>query len=299
MSRWLAGGAACACALLLGTGAPRPVAAQEEETIGSGVRIHVRGAGGLGVALEDVRAEDVSRLRLPEERGALVKRVEPDSAAAAAGLQADDVIVGYQGERVHSAAQLSRLVRETPPGRKVSIEVSRAGSPRTVSATLGEGRLGPLADKFDFDFDVPMPAIAMRPPRPPRAPAPPAPPASEWFDFRGFEDLWGGMGRGRLGVTYQELGDQLARYFKVEGGLLVTNVGEGTPAEKAGIKAGDVIVSANGKAVRTSGDLREAIDRSDDGAELAVGLQRDGKPVEVKAKLAERQDRVRRRTIRS
>jgi serine protease Do len=265
------------------------------------VRVVIGGGASLGVTLEEVGADEVSRLRLGEERGALVRRVEPESPAAAAGLQVDDVIVGYQRERVHSAAQLSRLVRETPPGRKVEIEVRRGGSAHTLSATLREARGGAWSDKFDFDFDVPVPALAVRPPHPPKAPRAPRPPegrADHLFDFRGLEELWG-TGRGRLGLTYQELGGQLARYFKVEGGLLVTSVAEGTPAEKAGIKAGDVIVSANGRAVRASEDLREAIDRTDDGAELTVGLQREGQPLEVKAKLAERRDRVRRRTIRS
>jgi serine protease Do len=297
MIRWLAIGAAGACALLSGSGTPHVVAAQED--VERAVHVRIAGGGALGVSLEEVGAEDVSRLRLGEERGALVRRVEPESPAATAGLQPDDVIVGFQGERVHSAAQLSRLVRETPAGRKVTIEVSRGGAARTVTATLRASRGAAFADALDFDFDVPMPAIDVRPPRPPRPPKPPAPPASEWFDFHGLDEFWGGTGRGRLGVTYQELGEQLARYFKVEGGLLVTNVGEGTPAEKAGIKAGDVIVSANGKPVRTSEDLRDAIDRTDDGAEVTVGLQREGHSVEVKTRLAERQDRVRRRTIRS
>jgi hypothetical protein len=78
----------------------------------------VRFAGGgarLGVVLEEVSADDVSRLKLAEERGAVVKDVVPGSAAEKAGLKEDDVILSYQGERVASAAQLRRLVRETPP----------------------------------------------------------------------------------------------------------------------------------------------------------------------------------------
>lgn len=294
---------AMACAVAAWVGATPTVVAQEEPVERDVVRVRIGGGGALGVSLEEVDADDVSRLGLREESGALVRRVEPGSPAESAGLKADDVIVGYQGERVHSAAQLSRLVRETPAGRKVALEVSRGGSTQTLSATLREGRGGVLPDKFDFDFDVPMPAIDLVPPRPPRAPrAPraPKPPADSFFEWRGLEDLWGaGGGRGRLGVAYQELGDQLASYFKVEGGLLVTNVAEGTPAAQAGVKAGDVIVSANGKAVRSSDDLREAMDQVAEGAELTLGLQREGRAVEVKAKLAERRARIRRRTIRS
>jgi S1-C subfamily serine protease len=298
MSRWLGAGFAVACALAASAVVSRAVVAQEEEPLEREVRIRVGGGGALGVSLEEVGADDVSRLRLGEERGALVRRVEDDSPAAQAGLKVDDVIVGYQGDRVHSAAQLSRLVRETPAGRKVTLEVSRAGATQTLEATLREGRAGLFGDKLDFDFDVPMPAIAVRPPRPPRPPRAPDALGDKVFDFRRLEEMWGG-GRGRLGITYQELGDQLARYFKVEGGLLVTNVSEGTAAARAGLQAGDVIVSAGGKPARSSEDLRAAMDRTDDGAELALGLQREGRAIEVKAKLSERRDRVRRRTIRS
>ena len=298
MSRWLGAGVAIVGAVAVWAAAPQAVVAQEEGPVERAVRVRIGGGGALGVSLEEVGADDVSRLGLREERGALVRRVEPGSPAESAGLKAEDVIVGYQGERVHSATQLSRLVRETPPGRKVAVEVSRGGATQTLAATLRESGAGTLAEKFDFDFDVPMPAIEVRPPRPPRPPRAPDAPGDRLFDFRRFEEVWGG-GRGRLGVTYQEVGDQLARYFKVEGGLLVTHVGEFTPAEQAGVKAGDVIVAANGKTVRSSDDLREAIEQTGDGAELTLGLHREGRALEVKAKLSERRDRIRRRAIRS
>jgi membrane-associated protease RseP (regulator of RpoE activity) len=163
---------------------------------------------------------------------------------------------------------------------------------------LREGRRSLVTPgDFNFDFDVPLPAIDIRPPHPPR---PPRPPAGELDDFD-FRELWGGR-RGRLGLTYQELTDQLARYFKVEGGLLVSSVQEGSPAAAAGVQAGDVIVRANGKAVRSSEDLRDQLDAAEPGAELTLGLQREGRALEVKAKLAEPGGgtrRVRRRGIRS
>lgn len=264
------------------------------------MRVVIGGGGGLGVSLDEVGADDASRLRLPEERGALVRSVEPDSPAAAAGLQTEDVIVSYQGQPVQSAAQLSRMVRETPAGRKVALEVSRGGATQKLTATLRDGRRGLLTPDFDFDFDVPLPAIDIRPPRPPRAPRAPRPPAGEWDDFD-VRELWGGR-RGRLGLTYQELTDQLARYFKVEGGLLVSSVKEGSPAAAAGVQAGDVIVRANGKAVRSSEDLRDQLDGAEPGAEVTLGLQREGRALEVKAKLSESDGgarRVRRRGIRS
>jgi serine protease Do len=293
MPRGLGAGIGLACALAAGSAvSPAAVgAAAEPSVVRKNVRVRIGGAA-LGVSLDEVAAADVARLRLAEERGALVRDVVPDSAAAEAGLQEDDVIVGYQGEAVHSAAQLARLVRETPGGRKVTLEVSRQGSLQKLTATLRDRRAEWPGD-LDFDFDVPVPAI-----KPPRPPKPPLPPMAELYEFPKFRDfeLWGS--RPRLGLTYQELTDQLAAYFKVEGGLLVTSVNEGSPAGQAGVKAGDVIVRVNGKDVRSGQDLRDGLDERDAGDEVTLGLQREGRDVEVKAKLAARTLRARRGGVR-
>ena len=82
----------------------------------------MRLAGGgsrLGVELEEIDKGEATRLKLSEERGALVRHVEEGSPAAKAGLKKDDVILEFQGEKVQSASQLARLVRETPAGRTV------------------------------------------------------------------------------------------------------------------------------------------------------------------------------------
>ena len=138
MRRWAGvgiGALAAAAALAAVSGGVR---ADDEDDARRRVEV-VRFAGGgarLGVVLEDVRADDVARLKLAEERGALVKEVVNGSAAEKAGLKDGDVILSYQGERVGSAAQLRRLVRETPPGRHVTIEASRAGAAQRLTASL-------------------------------------------------------------------------------------------------------------------------------------------------------------------
>src|SRR5262245_50055404 len=120
-------------------------------------------AAHLGVTLDDVGAEDVARLGLSAERGAIVKGVRAGTPAAEAGLREGDVIVTFQGETVQSAAQLARLVAETPPGRSVEMTLRRDGAEMTLRATL-DGRGFPggfgmeppdLADSaLPPDFDV-------------------------------------------------------------------------------------------------------------------------------------------------
>ena len=251
----------------------------------------VRFAGGgvrLGVILEDVGADDVSRLKLAEERGALVKEVVKGSAAEKAGLKEDDVILSYQGERVASAAQLRRLVRETPAGRRVAIEASRAGAPQRLTATLERGDNELLGDG-SFHFEMPD-SFAFNVPVPPVPPVPPIPPMDHMFDgekgqrffFRDRDHLVETR-PGRLGLTYQKLSGQLARYFKVDdGALLVTEVETDGPAAKAGLRAGDVIVKFNGKAVTGASDLRRTLGETPSGTDVTVTVQRDGHPLDVK-----------------
>jgi S1-C subfamily serine protease len=195
------------------------------------------------------------------------------------------VVLGYQGEKVWSAAQLRRLVRETPPGRKVALEISRGGALQRLAATVEETKGNEMALGDDsFHFDVPMP---------PMPPIPPIPPMD-----RLLED--GGRGRrflfrehvdrpGRLGLTYQELSGQLARYFKVEdGALLVTDVDADGPAGRAGLRAGDVIVKLGGKAVSDSDALHRALDDVPSGTDVTVTVQRDGRPLDLKVTPRER-----------
>jgi predicted metalloprotease with PDZ domain len=205
----------------------------------------VEGAGWLGVTLKDVTAEKARDLKLPGEYGALVESVEADSAAAKAGLAKGDVIVDFAGERVRSEAQLRRLIRETPAGRTVSLQVIRDGQARTLSAKL-QSRTNA------FHIQVPeihIPEIQIGPtyPRP--------------FDYRGFNFQFDG-GRPSLGISGDELTTQLASYFGVKQGkgVLVREVVVGSPAAKAGLKAGDVIVAVDGKSVATVAELRQALE---------------------------------------
>ena len=267
--------------------------AQDKEVRRAGPRVEVMrmlgGGGRRGVSLEEVGADDVGRLGLSAERGAVVTEVQDGSAAEKAGVQKGDVIVRFGGQEVWSAAQLARLVRETPPGRAVDLEVSRGGSVQKLSVALAKpdrdhliGR-GPGAMGETFHFEVPeIPDLADLP-TPHVPPIPPMPPDFEAGPmFHMFHP-----GQRKLGLSYQELGDQLARYFKVEGGVLVTDVAEDGPAAKAGIKAGDVIVRVAGKAVKDGRDLREALSDAEPGSDATIGVQREGRAMDLTVKLAE------------
>lgn len=307
--RWMVAGvaavavSAAAGAAVVGAAAEEPQARRESRAV---VRM-ARPGGYLGVSLADVSSDEMKRLGLSEQRGAVVSEVVGDSPAAKAGLEKDDVIVGFDGENVRSAAHLSRLVHETPAGRSVPLAYLRGGARRQAQVTLAEGRgprllgdmglpgldnlkiegLDKLKDRLDA-FDLPEPPEPPEPPEAqtpgaPRAPVPPRPPRGPFaFDFPEF-----GF-RPRLGIEAVDLTDQLARYFKVEDGVLVSSVREGSPAEKAGLHAGDIILKVDGEPVGTSRELVRRISRGDDAREVTLSIQRDGRPMDVRVRLEPR-----------
>jgi serine protease Do len=248
----------------------------------------VRFGGGavLGVGLEEV--ED-------ETRGARVRSVESESAAEKAGIQTGDVITRFDGESVRSARQLARLVRETPPGRAVEVEVRRDGAPKTITATLAE-RPHPLHQRFhlgdedvfvpdleDFDVEIDVPE---------GLPHGPGPHVFRWHgdDDRDFTVGWPPP-RPRLGVFLLEIDGQLAEYFGVPGdrGLLVSSVSDGSAAEKAGLEAGDVILEFDGRKIETSRDLRKLVRDAEGGRSVTVKILRDEELRDVEVALPERE----------
>jgi S1-C subfamily serine protease len=205
-----------------------------------------------------------------------VKDVQNGTPAAKAGLKSGDVIVKFDGEGVRGTAHLRRLVEETPAGRPVSIEVTRGSAKETLTATLegGKGR------SVDIEGDAPWAGFPPpRMPEPPEAPEPPELPGFHWHGHRG--DVGGPR---KLGIRFQEISGQLALYFRLpsDQGILVVHVDSDSPASKAGIKAGDVLLKVDGKSVSDENDLRRAVDGLEPGKDASVTVQRDGKPVDLK-----------------
>ncbi len=259
--------------------------------------IRIGGGAFLGVSLEEVGKDDVARLKLPEERGAIVTSVEPGSPAEKAGLQKDDVVMAFQGDSIHTAAQLSRLVRESPAGRTVNLDVSRGGRSQRVQATLGErSRSGDWHFEMpDLDVELPVPPVPPDAPEAPLAPLLPRMRMPRAFGPDFFMGTWGGPRK--LGIQYQEVGEQLAKYFRLaeDRGVLVSDVEPDGPAAKAGMKAGDVILRVGDRSVLDGDDLRSALERSEPGSEVGIQVQRDGKPVDLKVTLGGSEQRRKQR----
>lgn len=220
----------------------------------AGNRVYMRGENRpwLGVVLTDLDAASAKESKAASENGVLVENVREGSPAAKAGMMKDDVITEFAGEKVRSAEQLRRLVRETPTGRSVAIVVDRAGKTQKLTAQLEARHRGPMASAGSY---MPQRKFTMRLP----GPQPGEAPKFDVFIPRG----------ARLGISGDDLTPQLAEFFGVKQGkgVLVREVTVASAAEKAGLKAGDVITAVDGTAISSVGKLRRALAGDPDDAE--------------------------------
>jgi serine protease Do len=304
MNAWKSAALAAALIAAVGVGAAvLPSAHAQTPTKVTPRAVQILGGRGsqIGITIRDVEESDAKTGKLAAASGVVIEEVSEDSPAARAGLKKGDVVVEFDGERVRSVRQFTRLVQETPAGRKAQVSVMRDGQKLNLTVEpresntfnyLGDvAKLSVLQDfADDFRFDIPAPAR----PVPPAAPAPPKPPAAPAFpDFDTF--VW--RSGNSLGISVGDLSDQLAQYFGTKDGVLVTSVADDSAASKAGIKAGDVITSFNGTDVTSPSDLRRRIQRLQDGDEFTVGIVRDKKSTTVKGKAETLRPRRTTRTI--
>jgi serine protease Do len=285
VSNW---GALAGAVVLAAVTAPAAVVhAQSRDTVirsldvGRGSRI------GATVSVEDAVDNKDARA------GVSIDTVEPGGPADKAGIKTGDAVTEFDGERVRSVRQFLRLVQETTPGRSVPVVLSRGGQRVTVNVTPERASFGDEFGMRYFDGPLRLAVPTPMPPQPPAAPLPPGTPRAPRVPRAitpsvPFE-LFGRIRSGRLGITTEALDTQLAQYFGVKEGVLVKSVVEGSAAAKAGLKAGDVITSVNGRQTYDTSDVTRALDRIEDNGDFTLEVTRDRKAMTLKGKLENRE----------
>ena len=229
----------------------------------------------LGVQTEEVNKDNFAKFGLRDVRGVAVEKVVDNSPAAAAGLRPGDVIVKVNGDEVSSTRKLTRLISEIDPDHQARLTVMRGGSEKEMTATLaarpapkfGDGNFSPFPLTGSLGTpglpDMPDVPLAGRAPRVFMSP-----------DGEGRNFTWrAGEGR-QIGVSVMPLTKQLGEHFGSGQGLMVSSVRENSPAAKAGIKAGDIIVEVDGKPLKGEFDLIRVINVKKEG-DIQLTVMRD------------------------
>ncbi|MBD3232855.1 MAG: PDZ domain-containing protein [candidate division Zixibacteria bacterium] len=221
------------------------------------------GKGWLGVYIQDLDDDMKEAKKLKSTDGVLVDDVVEDSPAEKGGIKAGDVIVKFNGEDAHSDSKLRKLIRKASPGDEVEIVVVRDGDKKKLKVVLSE------AAEKSYSYTM-------------------------WNDddeheivFNFGKDGWGS--KAGLGVVIEDLNEQLGEYFGVKNGdgILIDEVLEDSPAKKAGLKAGDVIVKVDGKDVEDIDELREILAEKEDGEKIEVVVLREKKSKDFRVELSE------------
>lgn len=215
----------------------------------------------LGVGVVEVSADRARALKLSDEHGVEITRVDEDSPAAKAGLKPQDVVLEYQGQRVEGVEQFVRLVRETPAGRSIKLLVNRSGQAVTLQPVL-ETRKVRMVEVGDVHVAIPtLPEL----------------PEIRVGDLSRVGLRWR---TSLLGIEGESVEEQLAEYFGVKEGVLVRSVAKGSAAEKAGIKAGDVITKVGDSRVSSPTELSRRL-RSLEGKTASLSLVRERKEMSL------------------
>jgi serine protease Do len=225
------------------------------------------GATYLGFNLCEIPSDRARELKLKEAYGVEITRVEDGSPAEKAGLKSGDVVLEYSGQRVEGMEQFGRLVRETPSGRDVKLLISRNGATQSITATVQTRKLKTMATVMP-NFD--MPEVRMP-------------------DMPQVFTTWRNP---VLGLEAEALGPQLAAYFGVKDGVLVRSVAKDTAAEKAGIKAGDVITKVAESSVTTPNELVSAVHAAMAKKSFPIELMRDRHETSVMVTIEDHSERV-------
>jgi serine protease Do len=228
----------------------------------------------LGVDISEVTPERVGALKLKEEQGVEVLMVDQDSPAGKAGLKEHDVILTLNGSEVESGAQLRRIIHETPPGRTVTLGISRDGQQQTVKAQLADRRKALNWTERGGEMNA--------------FTVPPIPPIPNFPEIE-VPSVIVVHTSPRSGLMVENLTPQLGDFFGAKGakGVLVRSVEKGSVAAKAGLRAGDVIVRVNGEPVTDVGDFSQAL-RSHKSGNASVGVIRDKREQTISLPVPER-----------
>lgn len=206
--------------------------------------------GWLGVLIQDVTRELAESFGMKRPHGALIAKVLPGGPAEKAGFEVGDVVVKFDGNEISFSSDLPPMVGSSRIGTKIPVEIIRRGKTQTLSVIVAEL---PTDDEIQI--------------------------AS------------GGIGSAiesnALNITVKDLDEQQKKELSIEDhGVLVESVAEG-PAQKAGVRRGDVILLINNIKIRDTGHFNQMIEELPKDKSIPILIQRRGGPIFIALKLSD------------
>jgi serine protease Do len=230
--------------------------------------LHSSSQGYLGVMVGDVDSDSANKLKLKDVRGAVITLIDHDAPAAQVGLRVNDVLLEVNGQPVESAEAFARMMREIPPGRKVTMLISRDGATQTVTAQLADHKKLDSAvwNKLNNGSDISTPVEGLGILGTGGAGDAPLP--------GGFHMPFVGNSTLKVGALVEPLTAQMADYLGIQNGLMVKQVARKSEAAAAGMKAFDVILRVGPDSIATVSDWDRSM-RANQGKAVQVTILRE------------------------
>lgn len=230
--------------------------------------LHSSTPGYMGVLVSDVDSDTASKLKLKDTHGALITLIDHDAPGAQAGIHVNDVVIQVNGQAVEGAEQFGRILREVPAGRTVSLVIIRDGNLQTIAVELADRKkmehdVWNRLDNGGADPSNAAPALGIL-----GGGGGDVPTSSSTFHlpFVGTSTL-------NVGVIVEPLAPQMAEYLGIQGGLMIRQVARKSEAEKAGLKAFDVILKVGADGISTTSDWDRSLRANRDKAVLVTILR--------------------------
>ena len=194
--------------------------------------------GRIGVMIQEVTKELAESFGLSDNKGALVVSVEKSSPADLAGIKARDIILQFDEKEVTTSSDLPRIVGNTKPGSKVSVQVWRNSSFKTVKIEVGETH------------------------------------SDEATDSRKSRQNKKPDTSNRLGLALNEITAEQKKQLDITGGLLVEDVQPNGIASRSGIRIGDIILGFNCTDVKNVDQFNQLLNQTKSGKNIALLIKR-------------------------
>ncbi|MCY4348663.1 MAG: DegQ family serine endoprotease [Thiotrichales bacterium] len=205
--------------------------------------------GWLGVLIQDVTRELAESFGMDKPQGALVARVLDGSPAERAGFEVGDIVLSFDGHAIERSSELPPIVGRTRAGREVGVGILRNGQAMTLQVTTDE-----LPEEDEIQVATT--------------------PGPEGVEAR------------RLGIVVREMTEEeRASVDAADRGVVVSSVSAGGPAERAGIREGDLILMLNNRKTTNGDDLSRLVAELPQGKAVSVLVQRQGNPIFLALKL--------------
>lgn len=218
----------------------------------------------LGVYLENLDDEDFQQSNLPEKYGVLAEKIVKDGPADKAGMKDKDIIVEIQGEKTYTSDQISKMLDLLQPEEKISIRVWRKKEFKNLDLVLGEKAYQ------DYSFFTPgLESFRLGPSN------------VLMYKYQDENGKW-------IGIQPRELNEQLLESYGLKNGVMIDKVIPETPAEKAGLKAGDIILKMDDMTIEQISDIHEAVKKKEIDEELSIQIQRDKLLQTIRVKIESR-----------